>query len=101
MGFLAKKPAGAGPSALTTRHRGQQAEDAALAHLQAAVERRNPVSTLCYAGIRWMGVPYLKKNAGELQVRMRRQYLRAVQAGDLPDPGEAVLAEVRARTPGA
>ena len=36
MGFLAKKPAGAGPSALTTRHRGQQAEDAALAHLQAA-----------------------------------------------------------------
>ncbi|MBA4194215.1 MAG: hypothetical protein KGZ46_04315 [Hydrogenophaga sp.] len=73
----------------------------ALAHLQAAVERRNPVSTLCYAGIRWMGVPYLKKNAGELQVRMRRQYLRAVQAGDLPDPGEAVLAEVRARTPGA
>lgn len=72
-----------------------------LTHLQAAVNRRNPVSTLCYAAIRWMGAPYLKKNAGELQVRMRRQYLRAVQAGDLPDPGEAVLAEVRARTPGA
>lgn len=73
----------------------------ALAHLQAAVDRRNPVSTLCYAAIRWMGVPYLKKNAGELQVRMRRQYLRAVQAGDLPDPGPEVLAEVRARTPDA
>lgn len=72
-----------------------------LAHLQAAVERRNPLSTLVYAGIRWLGVPYLKKNAGELQIRMRRQYLRAVAAGDLPDPGEAVLAEVRARTPGA
>ena len=52
----------------------------ALAQLQAAVDRRNPVSTLCYAAIRWMGVPYLKKNAGELQVRMRRQYLRAVAA---------------------
>ncbi len=75
--------------------------DRALEHLLAAAERRNPVSTLCYAAIRWMGVPYLKKNAGELQVRMRRQYLRAVQAGDLPDPGEAVLAEVRARTPTA
>lgn len=75
--------------------------DRALAQLQAAVDRRNPVSTLCYAAIRWMGVPYLKKNAGELQVRMRRQYLRAVAAGDLPHPGEAVLAEVRARTPGA
>ncbi|CAB5676790.1 Uncharacterised protein family UPF0102 [Delftia tsuruhatensis] len=36
MGFLGKKPAGAGPSATTTRHRGQLAEDAALAHLQAA-----------------------------------------------------------------
>ena len=72
-----------------------------LAQLQAAVDRRNPVSTLCYAAIRWMGVPYLKKNAGELQVRMRRQYLRAVAAGDLPHPGEVVLAEVRARTPGA
>jgi putative endonuclease len=36
MGFLAKKPAGAGTSATTTRHRGQLAEDAALAHLLAA-----------------------------------------------------------------
>lgn len=73
--------------------------DRAWAHLQAAAARRNPLSTFVYASVRWAGVPFLKKNAGELQVRMRRQYLRAVAAGDLPSPGDALLAEIRARTP--
>ncbi len=36
MGFLAKKPAGAPRPAITTRQRGQQAEDLALSHLLAA-----------------------------------------------------------------
>lgn len=36
MGFLGKKPAGAAAPAITTRLRGQQAENAALVHLQAA-----------------------------------------------------------------
>ncbi|MCW5653765.1 rhamnan synthesis F family protein [Hydrogenophaga sp.] len=67
-----------------------------MAHIGAASARRNFHSTFCYATIGLMGVPLLKKNRGELQVRMRRQYVRAVLAGDLPRPDEATFAEIRA-----
>jgi hypothetical protein len=42
----------------------------------------------------------LKKNRGELQIRMRRQYVRAVEAGDLPRPDEATFAEIVASVAG-
>jgi hypothetical protein len=70
----------------------------AICHIRAVVNKRNFHSSFCFASIRLLGIPLLKKNKGELQVRMRRQYLRAVMAGDLPAPEQAVLAEIEAST---
>lgn len=70
----------------------------AIDHIRTVVNKRNFHSSFCFASIRLLGIPLLKKNRGELQVRMRRQYLRAVQAGDLPAPEPAVLAEIEAST---
>ena len=70
----------------------------AINHIRAVVNKRNFHSSFCFASIRLLGIPLLKKNKGELQVRMRRQYLRAVKAGDLPAPEPAVLAEIEAST---
>ncbi|MGE0426971.1 MAG: rhamnan synthesis F family protein [Hydrogenophaga sp.] len=67
----------------------------AMAHIEAATAKRNFHSSFCYATIGLLGIPLLKKNRGELQVRMRRQYVRAVEAGDLPRPDEATFAEIR------
>jgi Rhamnan synthesis protein F len=71
----------------------------AIDHIRAVVNKRNFHSSFCFASIRLLGIPLLKKNKGELQVRMRRQYLLAVKAGDLPAPEPAVLAEIKASTP--
>ena len=70
----------------------------AIDHIRAVVNKRNFHSSFCFASIRLLGIPLLKKNKGELQVRMRHQYLRAVKAGDLPAPEAAVLAEIEAST---
>ncbi|MDP2018955.1 rhamnan synthesis F family protein [Hydrogenophaga sp.] len=70
----------------------------AINHIRLVVNKRNFHSSFCFASIRLLGIPLLKKNKGELQVRMRRQYLRAVEAGDLPSPEPAVLAEIEAST---
>ncbi len=67
-------------------------------HIRVVVNKRNFHSSFCFASIRLLGIPLLKKNKGELQVRMRRQYLRAVSAGDLLAPEPAVLAEIEAST---
>lgn len=66
----------------------------ALEHIRAVVAKRNFHSSFCYASIRLLGIPLLKKNKGELQVRMRKQYVRAVQAGDLPRPDGAIFDEI-------
>lgn len=66
----------------------------AMAHIEAVSARRNFHSAFCYATVGLLGVPLLKKNRGELQIRMRRQYVRAVAAGDLPRPDEATFAEI-------
>lgn len=68
----------------------------ALNHIEEAAVRRNPLSVFCYAAMQLLGVPFLKKNHGELQIRMRQQYLRAVVNGNLPHPGDAVWAEIQA-----
>lgn len=72
----------------------------AMAHIEAVSARRNFHSSFCYATIGLMGVPLLKKNRGELQVRMRRQYVRAVEAGDLPRPDTATFQEILASVAG-
>ncbi|QHE77285.1 rhamnan synthesis F family protein [Hydrogenophaga sp. PBL-H3] len=68
----------------------------AIDHIRLVVKKRNFHSSFCFASIRLLGIPLLKKNKGELQVRMRRRYLSAVKAGDLPSPELAVLAEIEA-----
>ena len=68
-----------------------------LLHLRAASERRNFCSVFPYASIKGLAVPFLKKNRAELQLRMRRQFLRAVAAGDLPQPAAEMLREIQAR----
>lgn len=66
----------------------------AMAHIEKVTARRNFHSSFCYASMALLGVPLLKKNRGELQVRMRRQYVRAVEAGDLPRPDTATFQEI-------
>lgn len=48
-----------------------------------------------YAAVKLLSIPFLKKGSGEMQIRMREAYLRAVDAGDLPPPCEDVLTELR------
>lgn len=83
---------------LQTDSRSEAWRAQAIDHIRTVVNKRNFHSSFCFASIRLLGIPLLKKNRGELQVRMRRQYLRAVQAGDLPAPEPAVLAEIEAST---
>ncbi len=66
----------------------------AMAHIEAVTAKRNFHSSFCYATIALLGVPLLKKNRGELQIRMRQQYVRAVEAGDLPRPDAATFQEI-------
>lgn len=70
----------------------------ALDHIRSVVAKRNFHSSFCYASIGLLGIPLLKKNRGELQVRMRNQYVRAVKAGDLPSPDFAVFEEIERST---
>lgn len=76
----------------------------ALLHVAAVTRKRHFHASFCYASITLLNVPFLKKTSGTilgkgyglLHLKMRRQYLRAVAAGDLPGPGEAVRAEIEA-----
>ncbi|HEY5762948.1 MAG TPA: rhamnan synthesis F family protein [Rhodocyclaceae bacterium] len=68
--------------------------DRVLVHLRTTSGRRNFCSAFPYASIQALGVPFLKKNRAELQMRMRRQFLRAVAAGELPRPVEAIFREI-------
>jgi hypothetical protein len=72
----------------------------ALAHTQQVIRRRHFHASLCYASILLLGVPLLKKSSTPLHLEMRTQYLKAVQAGDLPLPSYPdLLEEIRALTP--
>lgn len=69
----------------------------ALAHLDRAVEVGQPMGSFCYACSHLFGFDFLKKSSYPLvHDGMRHQYLRAVQAGDLPTPPPEMLAEIRA-----
>jgi len=58
----------------------------AILHIDTVSRKRNFHSSFCFGSISILGIPFLKKNKGELQVRMRQQYVQAVMAGDLPRP---------------
>ncbi|MFM7443408.1 MAG: hypothetical protein ACKO2N_05765, partial [Tabrizicola sp.] len=62
-------------------------------------------ASFSYASISLLNVPFIKKTSGTilskgyglLHLKMRQQYLRAVEAGDLPPPGTEVREEILAR----
>jgi hypothetical protein len=57
-------------------------------------EKRNFLHSFCFASIFLLRVPFLKKNNMRLQVLMRRKYLEAVRAGDLPLPPISIFKEI-------
>ncbi|MCU0905057.1 MAG: rhamnan synthesis F family protein [Tabrizicola sp.] len=77
----------------------------ALDHVRRVVTRRSFHASFPYASIRLLGTPYIKKGTGTFLKRtygtlhsvMRRKYLEAVRAGDLPAPYPEVLTEIEAR----
>jgi hypothetical protein len=79
----------------------------ALAHVSAVTRKRHFHASFCYASITLLNVPFLKKTSGTilskgygiLHLKMRHQYLRAVEQGDLPPPHAEIVAEIRAREP--
>lgn len=80
---------------------------AALAHIHKVIGRRSSYASFPYASFHLLGVPFLKKSRltflgtafGTVQIKMRTQLLRAIDAGDLPPPYPEVLAEIRAIEP--
>ncbi len=79
--------------------------DRALDHVKRVVVRRSFHASFPFASIRLLGTPYIKKGTGTflkrtygtLHALMRRKYLEAVRAADLPSPFPEVLAEIVAR----
>jgi hypothetical protein len=70
---------------------------AALAHVTEVLEKRLGYSTFPHAMARLTGYPLLKKSAEPVSRAWRLAHLAAVEAGDLPAPSPALLAEIRAR----
>jgi hypothetical protein len=78
----------------------------ALRHVEKTIARRRFNASFPYPSIALLGMDFLKKSAGpsgqggaSLHSQMRRQYLRAVKAGDLPEPFPEVLTEITALEP--
>lgn len=60
--------------------------ESARAHITTVSLRRHFHASFCYATIKLMGIPFLKKSFTPLHISMRKQYCRAVLNGDLPAP---------------
>jgi hypothetical protein len=71
----------------------------ALAHVFSTVRRRRFNASFYWAADRLVLTNFMKKNKGELFVRMRRSYLLAVSEGELPTPSAAIMFEVHAMSP--
>lgn len=77
----------------------------ALTHVTDVTRKRHFHASFCYASINLLNVPFIKKTSGtilskghgRLHMKMREQYLRAVQTGDLPPPSAEMLAEILSR----
>ncbi len=69
---------------------------AVVQHVAAVCRRRHFHASFCYATIRLLGVPFLKKSHLPLHIRMRQQYCKAVLNGDLPRPSsKSMLDEIQ------
>jgi hypothetical protein len=79
--------------------------DRALAHIKRVTEKRNFHGAFVFGSSQLLDIPLLKKGTGTflkrsygtLYTRMRKQFVAAVQAGELPMPREEVLAEINKR----
>jgi hypothetical protein len=80
---------------------------AALAHISAVIRRRSAYASFPYASFHLLAMPIVKKsrlmffgkNYGTVQIKMRTQLLRAIEAGDIAAPFPEVLAEMLAIEP--
>lgn len=68
-----------------------------LGHLGRVLEKRQGYSSFPYAMVRLMDYPLLKKSGEPVSRAWRLAHLAAVEAGDLPRPSDAILAEIRGR----
>jgi hypothetical protein len=81
--------------------------DAALAHIVAVMRRRSAYASFPFASFHLLAFPIVKKSRlkffgksyGTVQIKMRTQLLRAIQAGDITAPFPEVLAEMLAIEP--
>jgi len=81
--------------------------NAALAHIKTVILRRSAYASFPYASCHLLAMPIVKKsrlmffgkNYGTVQIKMRTQLLRAIQAGDIQVPFPEVLAEMLAIEP--
>lgn len=71
-------------------------QDRVIAHIRGVSGKGNYHQSFRYAAERMFDIPFLKKSNRPQSVEMRRQYLRAVEAGDLPRPDPVMLSEIRA-----
>jgi len=68
-----------------------------LTHIDRVLDNRLGYSSFPYAMVRLTGYPMLKKSLEPISRSWRLAHLAAVEAGDLPAPPAAMLAEIRAR----
>ena len=69
---------------------------AALAHVQKTLHRTGFRYQYCYAAVRLMQFPLVKKGPDPRSIIARARYLAAVLAGDLPAPPGPILTELTA-----
>lgn len=69
----------------------------ALALVRRTLADRQGYSSLPYAASQLLDYPFLKKSRDRTALEWRRAVLAAVDAGELPEPPGAILAELRAR----
>lgn len=67
----------------------------AIAHIRRVARGGNYHQSFRYAAEKFFDIPFLKKNNRPQCLEMRRQYLRAVEAGDLVPPDAVMLSEIR------
>lgn len=77
--------------------RGPDWRDAAIDHIRRVVERRRFNASFCWATEEIFGTSFLKKHPGRIFQEGRRQFLRAVNNGDLQCDNLVALAELRQR----
>ncbi|MEO1537178.1 MAG: rhamnan synthesis F family protein [Pseudomonadota bacterium] len=67
----------------------------ALSFIDSTLSMRQGYSTFPYAAAHFMNYPFLKKSKDRASTEWRAQFLKAVDAADIPAPPETILLELR------